>query len=158
MGAEYQFLTTWLLESRREPVWEAIYDSEAWPGWWRGVKRAERLAPGDERGIGQLGRYVWRSAIPYPVEFEIRTTRVEPPAVLEGEATGGLEGTGRWRLFEGGGVTAVLYEWNVRTTKPWMNAVAPLARPVFEWNHNWVMRNGGAGLASLLGCRLLASD
>jgi hypothetical protein len=55
-------------------------------------------------------------------------------------------------------VTAVLYEWNVRTTKPWMNAVAPLARPVFEWNHNWVMRNGGAGLAGLLGCRLLASD
>jgi hypothetical protein len=158
MGAEYQFLTTWLLESPREPVWEAIYDSEAWPAWWRGVKRAERLAPGDERGIGQLGRYVWRSAIPYPVEFEIRTTRVEPPALLEGEATGGIEGIGRWRLFEGGAVTAVLYEWNVRTTKRWMNAVAPLARPVFEWNHNWVMRNGGAGLAGLLGCQLLASD
>ena len=44
------------------------------------------------------------------------------------------------------------------TTKPWMNLLAPIARPVFEWNHDWVMRNGGEGLASLLGCRLLATD
>ena len=26
-------------------------------------------------------------------------------------------GTGHWRLFEQDGVTAVTYEWNVRTTK-----------------------------------------
>ena len=24
-----------------------------------------------------------------------------------------------------------------------MNALAPLLRPAFEWNHDWVMRNGG---------------
>ena len=62
------------------------------------------------------------------------------------------------RLFERDGVTAVLYEWNVSTTKPWMNALSPLLKPAFEWNHNWVMRNGGAGIAALLDCRLLASD
>jgi uncharacterized protein YndB with AHSA1/START domain len=155
---DYRFLTTWLLECDRERVWDAIYESEAWPEWWRGVEVAEKLAEGDELGIGQRGRYIWRSRIPYAVEFEIRTTRVERPLLLEGEATGGLEGTGRWRLFAEGDATAVLYEWNVRTTKPWMNLIAPLARPVFEWNHDWVMRNGGDGLAELLGCRLLASD
>jgi uncharacterized protein YndB with AHSA1/START domain len=157
VARDYRFLTTWLLECERPRVWDAIYESEAWPEWWRGVKVAEKLAEGDERGIGQRGRYVWRSKIPYAVEFEIRTTRVEPPHLLEGEATGGLEGTGRWRLFEQGDVTAVLYEWNVRTTKAWMNLIAPLARPVFEWNHDWVMGNGGGGLAELLGCRLLAA-
>jgi hypothetical protein len=156
--AGYSFLTTWLLECGREPVWDAIHDSQAWPGWWRGVRRAERIGPGDENGIGERGRYVWRSAIPYPVEFEITSTRVERPHLLEGVATGGLEGVGRWRLFEDEGVTAVVYEWNVRTTKRWMNAIAPLARPVFEWNHDWVMNNGGTGIADLLGCRLLASD
>ena len=155
---EYRFLTTWLLECERERVWDAIHESERWPEWWRGVVEAERLAFGDENGIGERGRYVWRSAIPYPVEFEIVSTRVERPHLLEGAASGGLEGIGRWRLFEQQGVTAVVYEWNVRTTKRWMNAVAPLARPVFEWNHDWVMRNGGVGIAALLGCRLLASD
>ena len=55
-------------------------------------------------------------------------------------------------------MTAVVYEWNVHTTKPWMNAIAPLAAPVFAWNHDWVMRNGGEGLARLLDCRLLAAS
>jgi hypothetical protein len=39
----------------------------------------------------------------------------------------------------------VLYEWNVATTKPWMNLIAPIARPVFQWNHDWVMSRGGEG-------------
>ena len=38
-----------------------------------------------------------------------------------------------------------------------MNALAPVARPVFKRNHNWVMRNGATGIAELLDCRLLAS-
>ncbi len=51
----------------------------------------------------------------------------------------------------------MLYEWNVSTGKRWMNAVAPLARPVFAWNHDLVMRWGGEGLARELGLPLLAS-
>ena len=88
----------------------------------------------------------------------MKTTRIEPPHLLEGHATGALEGVGRWRLFEDDSSTAVIYEWNVHTTRPWMNLLAPIARPIFAWNHDWVMRNGGTGLASLLGCELLASD
>ena len=51
----------------------------------------------------------------------------------------------------------MLYEWNVATTKPWMNLLAPIARPAFEWNHDWVMSHGGTGIAELLGCKLLAA-
>ena len=125
--AEYRFLTTWLLEADRERVWDAVYDSERWPQWWKGVLEAEKLEEGDEDGVGQYGRYVWRSKLPYRLEFFVRTTRVEKPHLLEGDASGELAGVGRWRLFEQGGVTAVLYEWNVRTTRQWMNLLAPLA-------------------------------
>jgi uncharacterized protein YndB with AHSA1/START domain len=138
-------------------VWEAIYDSERWPEWWRGVERVVELESGDEDGLGQVGRYTWRSRLPYELTFDVRTTRVERPHLLEGEATGELAGTGRWRLFEGAGATVVLYEWDVRTTRPWMKVLAPLARPLFAWNHDWVMRNGAAGLARLLGARLLVA-
>jgi hypothetical protein len=157
--AEYAFLTTWLLESPREPVWEAVHDQANWPSWWRGVEEAEELSrpPGGE-DVGTVSRMVWRSLLPYRVEFEVTTTRVERPALLEGHAVGELEGTGRWRFYEQEGVTAVLYEWNVATTVPWMNRLAPLLRPVFEWNHDWVMARGGEGIARLLGCRLLAAD
>ena len=155
---EYRFLTTWLLEAPRERVWDAIYDSERWPHWWKGVMEAEKLEEGDEDGVGQFGRYIWRARLPYRVEFFIRTTRVERPQMLEGDATGELAGIGRWRLFEQDGMTAVIYEWNVRTTRAWMNLLAPVGRPAFQWNHDYVMRNGGRGLAKLLGAPLIALD
>jgi uncharacterized protein YndB with AHSA1/START domain len=157
--AEYTFLTTWLLDSPREPVWDALHDQQAWPRWWRGVEVAEEVSrpPGGE-DVGTVSRMVWRSLLPYRVEFEILTTRVERPTLLEGRASGDLAGVGRWRLYEQEGVTAVLYEWNVGTTRPWMNRLSPLLRPVFEWNHDWVMARGGEGLAARLGCRLLAAD
>ena len=67
--AEYAFLTTWLLEAERQRVWDAIYDSERWPEWWNGVEEAEKLAEGDEQGVGQRGRYVWKAKLPYRVNF-----------------------------------------------------------------------------------------
>ena len=153
--ASYSFLTTWILDAAQEDVWQAIYAIERWPIWWPGVRRVERLEQGSGNGVGSLYRHEWRSVIPYPVRFETRITRIELPHLIEADAEGELAGTGRWRFF-GGRETAVTYEWNVRTTRPWMNLVAPIARPVFRWNHNVVMHQGGEGLASLLGASLLA--
>jgi uncharacterized protein YndB with AHSA1/START domain len=155
--AQYEFLTTWLLDASRNSVWEAIYAQEHWPEWWRGVEEVEELRSGDGDRLGAVSRMVWRSMLPYRIEFEVTTTRVERPFLLEADAVGELHGVGRWRLFEQDGATAVLYEWNVATTRPWMNLLAPIARPVFEWNHDWVMARGGEGIARRLGCRLLAS-
>jgi uncharacterized protein YndB with AHSA1/START domain len=153
--ASYSFLTTWILDAPCDTVWDAIYEIESWPGWWRGVKEVKKLEPGDDDGVGALYRHEWRSVVPYPVRFETRITRVERPHMIEADACGELAGTGRWRFFAGR-ETAVTYAWNVRTTRPWMNLVAPVARPLFRWNHNAVMHQGGQGLADLLGARLLA--
>ena len=155
--ARYAFLTTWAVEAPVDEVWDAIYETERWPEWWRGVRIAEQLHGGTGNGVGSVHRYVWRSRLPYDIEFLVRTTRVEPPHLLEGQADGDLRGTGRWRLWEGGG-TAITYEWEVETTIPWMNAIAVLGRPVFRWSHNVVMRNGGRGLARRLGATLLICE
>jgi hypothetical protein len=76
---------------------------------------------------------------------------VQPPSRLEARATGELDGTGRWTLTSADGGTLVRYDWDVRTTRRWMNLLAPAARPVFRWNHDELMREGGAGLARRLG-------
>jgi hypothetical protein len=115
------------------------------------VKRVTVLDP-DERY-----RIAWQSRIPYELEFEFTVRELDEPRSMSGDAAGALTGTGHWRLFEHDGVTAVTYEWNVRTTKAWMNVLAPVATPVFEYNHNVVMRWGGEGLAKRLGCNLLAA-
>jgi hypothetical protein len=155
--AEYRFLTTWVLDASREAVWDAIYHPERWPDWWQGVRLVRKLEEGDENDVGSLYEHEWRSRLPYVVRFRMRTTRIELPHLIEGVAHGELAGTGRWRFFAGR-ETAVTYEWHVRTTRPWMNLLAPVARPVFAANHDWVMRRGAEGLATLLGARLLAAD
>jgi uncharacterized protein YndB with AHSA1/START domain len=155
--ARYEFLTTWCVAAPIERVWDVLYESERWPEWWRGVERVRVLEPGDADRVGELSRYTWKSRLPYRLEFDMRTTRVERPHLVEGSAQGELAGQGRWRLFAGDDTTAVTYEWQVETTERWMNLLAPFARPVFAWNHDVVMRNGGAGLARRLGAKLLVS-
>ena len=115
------------------------------------MQRVTTLEP-DERYL-----IAWRSRIPYELKFEFTVRELDEPCSMSGDATGELDGSGHWRVFEHDGVTAVTYEWNVGTTKPWMNALGPVARPVFEYNHDVVMRWGGEGLARRLGCRLLAT-
>jgi hypothetical protein len=100
----------------------------------------------------------WKSKLPYSLSFDMKTVRIEPPVLLEGIATGELQGHGLWQLSTSGsetagetaGETIVRYDWKVETTKWWMNLLAPIARPLFEWNHNVVMSWGAKGLSERL--------
>jgi len=156
--AAYSFLSTWCVETPLQPVWNVIYEVERYPEWWPGVRKVTQLEPGDDNGLGALHRQEWRSKLPYSVKFDTRVTRSEPPYLLEAHASGELEGVGIWRLYEGAAGTAIIYRWDVSTTRRWMNRLAPLARPAFEWNHDRVMRNGASGLAEKLNVPLLAFD
>jgi uncharacterized protein YndB with AHSA1/START domain len=155
--AQYSFVTTWCVAAPIEPVWEAISEVERYPEWWKGVRDVTVLEPAADgaKGVGTLYRLEWRSKLPYSLVFDSRVTRVEAPHLIEGQASGELEGVGVWRLFESPLGTAALYSWDVSTTRPWMNRLAPLARPAFAWNHDVVMRQGAVGLAEKLGAELL---
>ncbi len=151
----YSFVTTWSIEAPIQPVCEAICYSQGWPHWWSNVERVEEIAPGDSKGIGSIRRYTWRGLLPYRLTFDICVVRFEPLSLIEGIASGDVEGEGRWSFATEGGVTVVRYEWRVRTTRAWMNLLALLANPVIKWNHNAVMRQGGVALAQKLNARLV---
>ena len=153
--AAYDFVTVWRFEAPLEPVWDLIYRVEDWPAWWRGVLRVEKLRDGAADRAGSLHRYTWKSRLPYLLTFEMETTRVEPLRSMEGRAVGELQGVGRWGFTHDAGLTTVRYDWSVETTKRWMNLVAPLARPLFAWNHDVVMNRGAGGLAKQLGVSML---
>jgi len=146
-------------------VFDAIVAVEEWPAWWRGVESAtmiECVDDGDASGSGGVGsrhRFRFRSRLPYSLTFEMVVTALDRPRLLVGRASGELEGTGRWMLRpDGEGATRVTYEWNVRTTRWWMNLVGPLARPLFGANHDIIMGWGRAGLARHLGARVEAAQ
>lgn len=158
--ASYSFLSTWCVAAPVERVWAVLSDPEAYPEWWKGVRASAVIEPGEDGagGVGTLYRLQWRSKLPYTLEFDSRVTRIEPPNLLEGRASGELEGIGVWRLFESPLGTAALYNWDVSTTRAWMNRLAPLGRPVFAWNHDYVMRQGAQGLADKLGAELITHN
>lgn len=150
--SDYQFVTIWNIDADVERVWDVIEAVEAWPEWWKGVLRVEELKKGDESGVGSIRRTVWRSALPYELEFDSEVVSVERLKLIEARAFGELDGHGLWR-FESISPdrTRVMYEWNVKTTKAWMNLLAPIAGPVFRWNHDTIMRWGEEGLKMRLG-------
>ena len=148
--SEYAFVTLWHVRAPIDLVWEELFHSERWPRWWKGLERVVEVRRGDDNSVGSIRRFTWKGRLPYTLVVDMRVTRVEPPVTLESAASGELEGQGLWRLSHDEDGTMVRYEWNVRTTKRWMNVLAPLARPLFRWNHDMVMRDGGKGLKQLL--------
>ena len=127
-------------------------DPLEWPAWWRGCRSVEELARGDEHRVGARFHCAWRGRLPYPVRFEFTVLEVVEPRLMRGSASGPVNGIGTWRLVEDGGATAVTYEWEVRLGSAWMRAVP---HTLLRANHDWVMRQGGEGLAGRLGTTLL---
>lgn len=148
--AQYHFQTTWRFSAPVERVWQAILDYEAYPSWWPAVAETAKLKDGDAQHVGETFRISFRTPLRYRLSFVMTTSRYEPPYELDGEASGELTGTGRWRLRSAGQGTVVQYFWDVSTSLWWMNLLAPIARPAFVWNHNRVMESGYRGLARLL--------
>jgi len=153
--AAYEFVTIWRVHSPIEKVWEEIYYSERWPEWWPGVEEVAELKEGDDLGVGSIRRYTWKSKLPYKLTFDVETIGVKPPNILEGKAFGELEGTGFWTLIEDKDTTVARYDWQVSTKKGRMNFLAPLAWPIFKWNHDVVMSWGARGLEKRLGVRVV---
>jgi hypothetical protein len=156
--AEYRLTTVWRIDAPLRDVWDAIYDSISWPQWWKNVEQVREMRAGAADGLGAVHRYVWKGMLPYRVIVDVRVTRVEPLVALEGVASGALVGAGRWHFAAHGEHTVVRYDWHVRTTKAWMNAIAPIARLAFRWNHDWIMREGGVALARRLDARLIGIE
>ncbi len=149
--AKYRFVTIWDVTAPIESVWNEIYHSEFWPNWWKGVESVVELKQGDKDGIDSVRRYTWKSLLPYKLTFDMRTVRVEPLSIIEAVATGELEGKGLWQFSVDRTGTVARYDWEVETTKLWMNILSPLARPLFKWNHDVVMGWGAEGLRKRLG-------
>jgi uncharacterized membrane protein len=143
---QYTFNTCWTFEAPLEKIWDEIHAMDEWPAWWKYVESVEKIRPGHVGEIGSIRLIKWRTALPYSLAFRSEVTAIEPFKRMEGITFGDLEGKGIWTFQSRDGMTIVQYDWMVTTTKKWMNFLAPVARPFFNWNHDKVMQAGYEGL------------
>jgi uncharacterized protein YndB with AHSA1/START domain len=139
-------------------VWHALTEVEGWPQWWPYVKRVQTLRKGDASGVGAIRRIDWGSRLPYGFTLDVECVEAERERRLVGAASGNLQGTGVWELRPQAGGTAVHYTWRLALNTRWMRIVAPLASPVFRWNHEGVMAGGRDGLVRHLAQRPHGGD
>jgi hypothetical protein len=155
--ADDHWLAIWRISAPLEQVYVVIRNSLCWPDWWPGVQQGRA---GGSRGCR------WHQQCPalrlerdvYRMVFEVRTTRIENLEVIKGTAEGDLEGIGRWHFARQGALSVVRYELHVRSTRWWMNLIAPFARSLFIRNHTRIMAQGAEGLARRLGATLVSQE
>ena len=151
--SSYELVSHWHLQAPIGAVWDALSDVASWPRWWSYVLEVQELERGDAAGIGAVRQFTWGSALPYQLTFTMQTTVIQRPHVLEAIAEGELNGVGRWTLTQLPDATEVRYDWEVTTTRSWMNVMSPVLGPMFRWNHGQVMADGQQGLARYLAGR-----
>lgn len=144
---DYHFLDRWLIPAPIEQVWEYLRKAQDYTRWWNSVyDRVSTLAPGDADGLGGKSAVVVHGALPYRLKLTLESTYVQKPYRMEVRAEGDLVGRGIWRLRSVASGTEVTYDWKVRATYPLIQALSPILKPLFEYNHTWCMRHGEADL------------
>jgi hypothetical protein len=122
-----------------------ILDIERYPDWWTNFRKV-RVVQGDGKSIGSM---IWcevRGSLPYSLRYTLEVMQADEYRCLSLRSTGDLVGTGRWEFQELPNETQALYYWDVATTNPILNLIAPLAKGLLARNHQEVMANGYAAL------------
>ena len=156
--AHFEFVTFWQLTTPLQPVWDCIYDAEQWPKWWKGVESVVVIREGGPDSVGKLMKHVWKSALPYRLRFDIEITKVENLKVIQVASKGQLDGIGIMSFSTQGDDVIVRFDWQVDTTEWWMNLIAPLAAPLFRWNHAVIMDWGAKCMADRLHVKLVKTQ
>jgi hypothetical protein len=154
--APFEFHDEWRIAADRATVWEVVRAVEQWPQWWPYARSVRLLQPGVDGTLGTRHRFTFRTRLPYSMMFDSEIVAERPGVGVDTTVTGQVDGTGRWQVTPVEGGSSVVFDWVVTPRPRWMRLAAPLARPIFVWNHRSLMLAGGAALARHLGVRLIS--
>lgn len=147
-NVNYNFTSVWHINSPLAQAEAAIQDVANWPRWWPSLTTVN-IQKETTSLIGSEANLSWRAALGYMLQLQITITERKPGSKLAFTSEGDLTGGGEWLFVGKGSQTAMTINWRVSTTKPWMNLLAPLLKPVFIASHHKVMRDGEKGLNEL---------
>lgn len=147
---EYHFTSHWKINAPITAAELAIYNIDEWHKWWPDLVAAE-VVHQSSTYKGSIFRAAWRSMAGYVLRMEITITSHLPGRQIVFTAEGDLSGSGRWEFRPSDENTSKMQiDWDVQTTKPWMNRFSPVLRPFFRYNHRLVMKRAERGLNNYL--------
>ena len=147
MVSDYEFFTEWRVAGTVEEVKAVLGDGLSLTRWWPSVYLSVvQVAEGGPDGLGAALDLHTKGWAPYTLRW---TLRITAPITDDGfalEATGDLEGTGRWTFRQDGPEVSITYDWRISATKPLLRRLSWLLRPAFSANHRWAMKRGEESL------------
>ena len=141
----------WRVRAPAERVWSVLTDLGAWPGWWPCVLAVRTLKETGTDGAGGMRRITCATRMPRVTAIEIEIGESLRPECLRCRLHGRLRGEGIWLLRPEDGFTDLTCVWRIEMETGWMRWRTLVLVPLLRWNHETVMRAGGAGLARHLG-------
>ena len=146
MSEIYHFVTGWRFKAPLQKVWSVVLDIERYPSWWKNFRRVA-ITRGDGKSVGSVIQFEVRGSLPYSLNYALEVREADEYRRILLQSTGDLVGTGRWEFSEPeASVVKAVYYWDVATTNPILNLIAPLAKGALARNHERVMANGYAAL------------
>jgi len=149
---EFVFVDEWQVAAEIAQVWPVLRRIEGWPEWWPSVRS---VVPHPRPGSTPSWEFTFRTRLPYSLIWNAELVQEQPAARVEWQVSGQFTGRGICSVRAVDGGTLVWWDWVVRPQRTWMRLLAPIARPVFSWNHKELMDEGAGALARQLGTRLL---
>jgi uncharacterized protein YndB with AHSA1/START domain len=140
----YHFVSEWFFKAPIEKVWEETENIEAYPTWWKDLRKAKMRGPESRLRLGSIADCEVKGALPFSLRFTVEVTVFEPPHLVEIKSTGDLVGTGKWILESKNDGTQSTFHWDVGTSNPILNLLAriPFVKPILEKSHDDVMAKG----------------
>ncbi len=138
--SNYHFITHWQIKGRIQTVYDVLTDGANYARWWKpAYVSSEEIKP-------NVIRSKVRAKLPYTLTFVTEPVRENAPYEIEIKSSGDLVGTGLWTLKREGEFVLLEFTWGVRAEKPWVRYLSSFLKPLFRWNHDWVMSTGGKAL------------
>lgn len=144
-------MSVWRVDASVKACWDFLVSpSQHWVDWWPSLRSIDVERTDDV--VGSTAACVWRSPLGHALRFTLTLTDLAPGEQIVLVSDGDLSGAGTIEFSQNGNGTRLDIDWQIHTTRRWMNLTGLVLRPLFTWGHNVVMRTGERGLNRVIVC------
>ena len=140
---DFDFHSVWTLPASADRVYDVLANAERYSQWWPQIRRVRAT---DEHS----GSMSIRSAVPLTLlVFGRREVEDSVDRYLKVRLSGAMTGWSSWAVRPTGSGCIAEFRQQVAVSGA-LGSASKIAKPVFEWNHEAMMRGGHRGLSAYL--------